>query len=658
MVVPPLRSNLPPTLTQSISTPKQFAKDTLTSISTPVPKAMPPPPQPVSASKQPPRDDQNSVSPQAAKPIPKTEPVRRLSITGDENVAPTKPDQALQPKVEDATEDAVPTPTPAKAHVQKDEGTLEVPLSPRKQAPPESASEATPKSVVPPPSQRDIQAENASEAGSKSMASAPQQKDIQSETTSQVTMKTVVPRRSLEDSLSTLATKHSRSATPATSPPQTPRLNYYSGGPPGPVDYMGPMSPNGMPYPYAYPPHMPMMQGGGPMYNGHYWNTPYSPRAEHRQLSDHGGQGHIRPGIEDDREHLLQKVSSVLPDLSRLLDEYKQTHGQLSAKEMLSRRSESEHAEQLNRVKIELDANKKEYEKVIQDLVGDRGRFEREVTELREKVTSFERTTVECDHLRNQVTSLQNARKELADSVDAIRLSKEEFLTSKLALDREIGYLKSSLQADKELHHQRMADVKKQHRDILIAKERDHDKAMSEQKATLSKIQLELAGLISKHAAQKKDLESSRSLENEHKGNLDVKGKELADALALRQQESETLKKLHAEECDKIKGESEEYAAKFAEEHANKEKEWQQSLETLRAEMLDQKEEFRKEREAHEIMRKGVEEEKKRAADLAGIITSWRVKTTELHKENENLDRILQGLGYATEMKSKGDQFL
>ena len=318
--------------------------------------------------------------------------------------------------------------------------------------------------------------------------------------------KSVIEEEDSKDRLKKVTSETSSppTATPVMSPPISPRMHYRA---PAPVDYGPSTSPTLSHYSYTYPPNMAMISGSGSFYHGQYYNTPYSPPMEQRQTYDvDSGTQLLRPGSEDHREHLFQKVSDVLPDLHRLLNAYKETHGQLSANEILLQQSEKEHEEKLSRLKIELDANKKEYEKVIQSLVSDRGKLEREAKGLREQVADLQTHAKEHGKMQLQVFSLQSSQRELEASVETLQKTKEELLLDKAAREKEF-------QTSHDAHSRHITELQKQHEESLAIIEKEYQQTLSEQKMMLSKTQLDLAGLISKHANLKSDLEVSRNLQ-------------------------------------------------------------------------------------------------------------------------------------------------
>jgi hypothetical protein len=483
-------------------------------------------------------------------------------------------------------------------------------------------------------------------------ANPPSQQQISSDLNPQHPPKDVVERADFKAVLNKMSSKTSQSpptATPAMSPPISPRMHYHATVP---VDYGPNMSPTLPHYPYPYPPNMATMPGSGPFYANQYYNTPFSPPMEQRQPYEINGAGpSARSDSEDEREHLLQKVSDVLPDIHRLLNEYKETHGQLSAKELLVQQSEKEHEEKLSRLKIELDANKKEYEKVIQSVVSERGKIDREATVLRQQVADLQTLAEEHGKLKVQFASLQGSHKELEATVETLRRSKEELLSSTEAQTKE-------LQINREAHSRQLAETQKQHEDGLAAKEKEHQQALSEQKHILSKTQLDLAGLISKYASLKNDLEVSRNLQSDHKTQLEAKTKELDETNVRHAEAINSIKKAQEEDRGRSLGEIEAQNAKIAEDHSLKEQRWMQELKTLRSEMQTHKEDLEKERKDHHMLKATRKREQDQASELAKGIASWKAKHAELQAEHENVDRLLQSLRPVTEAKPRSDNFL
>jgi hypothetical protein len=393
------------------------------------------------------------------------------------------------------------------------------------------------------------------------------------------------------------------------------------------------------------------------MYGNPYYGIPFSPPAE--PMMQNSERPRSPPSTQDEHQQLLEKVAGVLPDINRLLHNYKETHGQLSTKELLAKQADLSHNEQLNKVKVELDATKKEYEKVIHNLVGERSKLERELTGVRQRVTNLEKVEADCIALRSEVEALQANKKELTEGFDVVRRSEEEMQTLKLAKEKENENLKKALQAEKELHHRNLADAKEQAQDQMNLKQKEFHKTIGDHRLNYSKAQMELTSLVSKHNIQKKDLEVARSSEADHRVRLDVKNKEIEGLLARHSQEIGSIKLKHGEEQERLAQEGEARVTKIGVEHSSKEKAWEQRLHDIGAELESEKAKSQGLQDKLKTLESSKEAEKlQRSAELVETLTLWRTKSEELQQQNQNLDRLLQGLGYATEIKSKGDGFL
>lgn len=394
--------------------------------------------------------------------------------------------------------------------------------------------------------------------------------------------------------------------------------------------------------------YLPMMTSGPPalMYANSYYGTPFSSHAEASLQNNEAPRS--SPPAQDEHEQLLEKVAGVLPDINRLLNNYKETQGRLSAKELLDKQADLSHSEQLNKVTVELEATKKEYEKVIQDLVSERGKLERELTVVRPRVSELEMAEAEKKTLKVELEAMQVNKKELAEALDVTRRSKEEMQTARLSNETEIGALKKALQDEKDLHQLYVADVRTQAKDQMALKQREFSKTLDDHKLNYSKVQMELTSLISKHSTQKKDLDTARSSEADCQSKLSLKSKEYEDALLRHRHEIEAMKKRHEQDRGKMAQGAEERVAQLCREHSITEKEWRKDVRSLSAELESQKSESQRLREELERLRKSKNEEKvHKSAELVESLALWRTKSDELQKQNQHLDTLLQSLGYA-----------
>lgn len=471
------------------------------------------------------------------------------------------------------------------------------------------------------------------------------------------------PRRGLDKPMSrqpniSTAGPATTAAAGAVSPPQSPRLhsynpyNYqpgYMSAPPLPDSQRSSPAlrpPQGMP-PMNYG-YMPMMTGGPPssMYANPYYGMPFSPAAE--TIMQNNEAPRSPSSTQDEHQQLLEKVAGVLPDINRLLNNYKETHGQLSARELLAKQADLSHTEQLSKIRVELEANRKEYEKVIQNLVSERGKLEREVAVVRKRVNDLEKVEAEME-------VLQVNKKDLTEGFDALRRSKEEMQTVKLANEKEIDALKRAVQAEKDLHHRNVADVRKQAKDQMDLIKKEYQNTIGDHITNYLKVQAELTSLLIKHNHQKKDLDVARSSEADQKSNLNLKTKDFEDALARHGQEIETIKKHHKGVQERMAQESEARVAKMGEEQSKKEKEWEQDLHAIGAGLESENTENQRLRGQLETLRNSKDAAKlQKSAELVESLALWRIKSNELQKENQKLDRLLQGLGRAPLPEEQG----
>jgi hypothetical protein len=479
------------------------------------------------------------------------------------------------------------------------------------------------------------------------------------------------PRRNLDDSMSSKS--NTSPAGPTTSGaataiflPQSPHLhnynpyNYSSGymsAPPvpdsqrssptlRPHDGMTPMN-------YGY---MSMMTGGPPasMYANPYYGMQYMAPAETIMQTNEAPRS--PSSTQDEHQQLLEKVAG---DINRLLNHFKETHGQLSTQELLAKKSDLSYTEQLSNIKVELEANKKEYEKVIQNLVGEKGELERELAIANKRGEGLEKVESEFEALRAEMDTLQVSKKDLTEGLDSLKISKEKLQAVEIANEKEIDSLKKALQDEKDLHHRNIANVKEQAKDQMDSMQTEFQTRIDDHKSNYLKVQAELTSLLSKYNHQMKDLEVARSAEADHKSKLILKTKGFEDAMAKHGQEIQSIKKHHERVQKRMTQESEEKVVKICEERSRKEKGRERELHDIGARLDLEKSENQRLRDQLDTQRKSKDASKlQMSVELVESLAIWRTKSHELQKENRKLDRLLQGLGCATELKSKGDEFL
>lgn len=420
-------------------------------------------------------------------------------------------------------------------------------------------------------------------------------------------------------------------STPAISPPRSPQMyqqHLYSGQP--------------LPYGYGYPQN-PNMLGG--FYPGHFSPSgrelPRSPSVVNRE----------------DHQKILEKVTNVLPDINKLLEHYQETQGQLSAKDLMVKQAELMRAEEIARLRLELDAKKEEYDKLIERLVGENYKYKLEVEEKNATIAALEEAAKGHQALKEEVEMLKTKCDEAVSTADVARLAKEQLLATKLRLE--------------EQHKRDIQDLKVEHKSVFEAKENDHNKAASEHKVVLSKVQLELANLITKHSSVRKEVEASRgnalaleqrletaakeheaavaahhlelqakakeadALQDQHRQQLEV---QLESLTSSRQQEVQSLQEAHDQKLKDLTTEHESYAAKLAEDHAHQ--------------MTDAQSEVDRHKGAFSRLQSEHDDMGAKHKELSGAMLSWKKSHEAWQGENDKLNKLLERLGQGGDSKT------
>ncbi|EXJ86984.1 hypothetical protein A1O3_03941 [Capronia epimyces CBS 606.96] len=474
-----------------------------------------------------------------------------------------------------------------------------------------------------------------------------------------------------------------RTRSPVTSPTQSPMLQHAGSPPPQhllyyPLSFMGspPFHPGMYPSNFT-PPNMPLVSGEG---------VPRSGSA----------------GAEDERTKLLEKVSSVLPDIDRLLHYYRETQGLLTEKDHLVKQAENQHEEEVTRLRIELSATREEYERIIGDQARENVNLKGVVAERDEKVALLEATCNELSSVQEQLADVRQEYECLKEEAGRDKALIEQLVTEKQALEEAVDGLKKQAAEEQALQNRTLAELKAAYEEQLTEKEHEHAKAFAEHKAGLSKVQLDLAGIITKHAEQKKDLDSARAIISEQELLLANKATELADALRLHQDELQArtkaaqeiaeqhlqeiekssqelselktkheeevrlLRDTHEKEVERIEKASETRLAEVEAEHSRREAQLQDEVNTALTELAKEREaldglktELSNSQKAHSALASQHEMTRKHHAELAESMRSLKDKQAEWHRESERMDKLLQGFGQLVSSKNTGksDQF-
>lgn len=482
----------------------------------------------------------------------------------------------------------------------------------------------------------------------------------------------------------------SNSPSPLGSPPISPYLHQRTGSPP----------PQPVPYqqPYPYPPAFIGSPQFQPLFYPPQFASPVAPLPHFEAISRSGSAG-----LEDERTKLLEKVSNVLPEINRLLQYYQESQGLLSEKDHLVQQAESQHLEEVTKLHIEMSASKEEYERLIGEQASENLKLKSEITEQAERILFLENSSSESAVLKKELANLKLECRSLEEEGKNDKRLSDRIARENKALETEIENLKRALSEDRAEHEIALAELRTAHEKQMLEKEDDHARVLHEHKAGLSKIQLDLAGMITKHTQQKKDLDSARltisELEHsvtarakemadalqshktelearsraaeeraeQHKQEISVWSRELAHAIAKHEEEVQRLRESHQTEVEQAHQAAESHLSQVTAEHERRESQLQKELAAAQSEVAGSKIEVEKERSAHTRLKNELESAQraheslktqhdlatKHHGELAESMLSLRTKQAEWHRESERMDRILQSLGQLGPGKSK-----
>lgn len=330
----------------------------------------------------------------------------------------------------------------------------------------------------------------------------------------------------------------------------------------------------------------------------------------------------------------------------------------------MAKQTELQHTEEVARLRLELTARKEEYDKLIERLVGESYKLKTELEEKTKRISELEEAAKTFQSGQDEMTVLKDKAAEAVSTADAARLAREQLLADKLKVEADLEGSKKVHDSRHEQHKRDIEDIKRSHKETLDARDKDHQKAANEHKMVLSKVQMELASLITKHSQQKKDLDSSRSIhqsleqkldaqskEHEaalvaHKEAMDAKAKEAEDLAAQhrqqlesqmesltsqRQQELQSVQDAHEQALKDLRAENEANAAKLTEDH-------QSAMAVIQGEFDAHKDAFSKLTREHEEMGD-------KHTQLVGAVTSWKTRHDEWQAETDKLKGILHTIG-------------
>lgn len=485
-----------------------------------------------------------------------------------------------------------------------------------------------------------------------------------------------------------------QSYTPLASPPQSPMLHQYMGSPPL----------QAVPYMHPFPYSQPLMPN--PTYSPGFYPAQFAPPPPpmpnfQADMIPRSGSA----GAEDERTRLLEKVSNVLPDINRLLHHYQETQGLLSEKENLVRQAETHHVEEVAKLQVELTVTKEEFEKLIGELATENVRLKGDLAEQAEKLSRVEENTISSAQISKELEEHKLKYKELETECRQGKAVVEDLMLEKAALKAEVNEYKKQLEANELRHEEQMEELRQNLEEQFRKRDEAYNKTASEQKTGLSKIQLDLAGMITKHSIQKKDLDSARLLLGEQEKLVAMKTKELAEAIQMHKEELESRDQQEQEQetrhkhevalwskkmaegivrredmireirtsleaqIEQEKNTAESRIASLTEKFSGEQRQLATALEARKVEAEQLKEELGKEQDAHSAL-KSLHLEEKEAHNalqsrydaasqhhiqLTDTMLMLKSKQAEWHQQSEKMDRILQSLGQLGSGKRRGD---
>jgi hypothetical protein len=465
--------------------------------------------------------------------------------------------------------------------------------------------------------------------------------------------------------------------SPLASPPLSPFLN----APVGPIGSPSPLPQHyAQPYPFQYPnPFMGPPQMVTPQLPPTFYPPPFmSPAMGYSHPGEIARVGSA--GAEDERSRLLEKVSNALPDLNRLLHYYQESQGLLSEKEDLVKRNENQHVEETARLRIELSACREEYEKLIGEQASENLRLKTELSEQAERLVLLENQSDPTSQPGDGVRELRNECEVLSKAVDTARAETASLAEEKNLLENELQILRVQLHDERARHERFLAESRHAHDKDMAAKEEQHARVLHEHKMGISKIQLDLAGMITKHSQQKKDLDSARASISEQESLVAERAKELEDVKRAYEDELRKARDALDQQIERHKQESAHWSQELSQISARHEEEigrlrdaqrreiesaqhasQQQSselqkqrlqAEDLRRELQDERHtlkslqvELAKVQESQRTLQQRDEQSANHHADLVKAMGLLRSKQAEWQRESERMDRILQSLG-------------
>ena len=365
------------------------------------------------------------------------------------------------------------------------------------------------------------------------------------------------------------------------------------------------------------------------------------------------GQGPIGHE-EEDAINLLHRIQIAIPDLHQLVNKYRETSGRLGAKEDHLRQTEAEKVELLKQREADIDRLRKEIEAMASKHGAESSKLRLEIGNLEEKHRE----------LQDGLTVKTRSQNQLEATNRRLRLLQEE-LEERLRTDRETMTLefngwKTSV-TDEYIMKQKALEEELRHR-------------LRESEASLSTLQTQINDANKARTHEKEALSSGfsqtrRELEESHTKVL--RGLELA--LDNRQIELEGAHMRHLDGQAAWEKERTTIKRDWDEERNRIEKGWEEQRRNLHLQHKNEVDDMQKTHSALQSRCKTLENDntrlQKEMKKLKGDWDDDKIKFVKakdqlsstaqmLNRDNENLQKMVEAFGEATDFRSRGDAYL
>lgn len=432
--------------------------------------------------------------------------------------------------------------------------------------------------------------------------------------------------------------------------------------------------------PYGYSTQVPYHPT--PSIYGHsYYGLPYQPSTEQPIESNRSKDNRRAPSNppEDESPKLLKKIASAMPELSQLLRDYQTAQEKISAREEQNQTIESDMVREIEALKRQLNAEKSEFNKVLNNTILERNAAKAKATTLHSEASQLyaERTEVtvevgilqnkleqlsgeynraknECNSLKRETEGLQSfvheckaLKLENSDLRDRLKKDsgiladtkreRDELIAVRATLEQSVESIRKDMSLQKEAHDQLFKDEQERSQRQMLVQKESHNLAISEEQ---EKTRQQLTAQHDLHDRQLRDeKEKSRQM-------LKSKDEEVAAAAASHRievsrlaGEASDLRKKYNSMCREL-DDSKLFQVELRRQLDSKRKEIRDEGEKHKQEITQLNHSF--ERERKQLEKKTGDEISQTHAQMASQEASWRSQLVALQTELETKDKSLQ----------------